>query len=251
MEMNKPITESNKFADQGNATAMPVTDKEWEQLSSDAKQATAIEHELTFFQGIKLYRKAVGWSVALSTTMVMEGYDNALITNFFGLPSFQKKYGTYFPGVGYQVEARWQVALALATNIGLILGSFMNNYLSERFGYRKVMLVSYTVMSGLIFITFFAPSTPVLFLGEVLIGFPWGIAQSCATSYASDICPLVLRGHLTMYVNSAGNWTVASQWHIAGSCGNTTEWSYRIPFAIQWIWPVPLFCVVCFAPESP
>jgi SP family general alpha glucoside:H+ symporter-like MFS transporter len=29
------------------------------------------------------------------------------------------------------------------------------------------------------------------------------------------------------------------------------QWAYRLPFAIQWIWPVPLFVVLWFAPESP
>jgi MFS transporter, SP family, general alpha glucoside:H+ symporter len=31
----------------------------------------------------------------------------------------------------------------------------------------------------------------------------------------------------------------------------TDEWAYRIPFAIQWLWPVPLIAAVSFAPESP
>jgi SP family general alpha glucoside:H+ symporter-like MFS transporter len=29
------------------------------------------------------------------------------------------------------------------------------------------------------------------------------------------------------------------------------EWSYRIPFAIQWIWPAPLMVIAWFMPESP
>jgi SP family general alpha glucoside:H+ symporter-like MFS transporter len=29
------------------------------------------------------------------------------------------------------------------------------------------------------------------------------------------------------------------------------EWSFRLPYALQWIWPVPLFIGVCLAPESP
>lgn len=29
------------------------------------------------------------------------------------------------------------------------------------------------------------------------------------------------------------------------------EWAYRIPFALQWMWPVPLMCGIAFAPESP
>jgi len=32
---------------------------------------------------------------------------------------------------------------------------------------------------------------------------------------------------------------------------NTTKWSYKIPFAVQWIWPVPLFIAALLAPESP
>ena len=31
----------------------------------------------------------------------------------------------------------------------------------------------------------------------------------------------------------------------------TDQWAYRIPFAIQWIWPIPLFIIVTLAPESP
>jgi hypothetical protein len=28
-------------------------------------------------------------------------------------------------------------------------------------------------------------------------------------------------------------------------------WSFRMPFAVQWAWPVPLFIILLFAPESP
>jgi SP family general alpha glucoside:H+ symporter-like MFS transporter len=31
----------------------------------------------------------------------------------------------------------------------------------------------------------------------------------------------------------------------------TGEWSYRIPFAVQWVWIIPLFIIATFAPESP
>lgn len=29
------------------------------------------------------------------------------------------------------------------------------------------------------------------------------------------------------------------------------EWAYKIPYALQWMWPVPLIIGVAFAPESP
>jgi SP family general alpha glucoside:H+ symporter-like MFS transporter len=31
----------------------------------------------------------------------------------------------------------------------------------------------------------------------------------------------------------------------------TTQWEHRIPFAIQWVWPIPLAAILFFAPESP
>lgn len=32
---------------------------------------------------------------------------------------------------------------------------------------------------------------------------------------------------------------------------HTSEWAYRIPFAVQWVWPCFLIPLVYFAPESP
>ena len=36
-----------------------------------------------------------------------------------------------------------------------------------------------------------------------------------------------------------------------GSVQRGGEWAYRIPFAIQWIWPAPLLVATYCAPESP
>lgn len=30
-----------------------------------------------------------------------------------------------------------------------------------------------------------------------------------------------------------------------------TQWAYKIPFALQWVWPLPLMAMISFAPESP
>lgn len=32
---------------------------------------------------------------------------------------------------------------------------------------------------------------------------------------------------------------------------NDTQWAYRIPFAIQWVWVIPIGVGIAFAPESP
>jgi len=38
---------------------------------------------------------------------------------------------------------------------------------------------------------------------------------------------------------------------LKGFVNNTTEWAYRVPYAIQWIWPVPIGIAAFLAPESP
>lgn len=38
---------------------------------------------------------------------------------------------------------------------------------------------------------------------------------------------------------------------LRGLLSRTDEWAYRIPFAIQWIWPVPLIIGIYLGPESP
>jgi MFS transporter, SP family, general alpha glucoside:H+ symporter len=71
-----------------------------------AKSASDREDKMTLLQGIKLYPKAVGWSVLISTCIAMEGYDISLVNNFYAFPPFNRKYGERLPDGTYQVPAR-------------------------------------------------------------------------------------------------------------------------------------------------
>ncbi|KAF9773749.1 hypothetical protein IL306_008377 [Fusarium sp. DS 682] len=221
--------------------------------TSIAKQAAEDEHNLTLLQAIRKYPKAVMWSVLLSTSIIMEGYDIVLISSFFAQPSFREHYGNYQPKTdSWQITASWQNALTNAVSVGTIIGAFANGYFTYKFGYRKVLLTSLVVIVGCIFISFFSPSLPVLLVGQFLCGIPWGVFATMAPAYASEVCPMALRGYLTVYVNLC--WALGqliSAGVQSGFSNTTGHWSYRIPFAIQWAWPVPLFIILFFAPESP
>lgn len=79
--------------------------------------------------------------------------------------------------------------------------------------------------------------------------FPWGIFQTLSIAYASEVCPVILRGYLTTYVNIC--WVLGKQsqsfpeiftfvdwllWTgqilasgvLRGLLSNFTEWAYRI-----------------------
>lgn len=136
----------------------------------NAKAATDKEHKMTLWQGIKLYPKAVGWSLLISTCICMEGYDVCLLSNFYGFPPFNKKYGEQLPDGTYQVPARWQAGLSNGANVGEIIGLFINGYVSERFGYRYTVMTCLTLIIAFTAIFFTAQSVVSLQVAEILCG---------------------------------------------------------------------------------
>lgn len=219
----------------------------------DAKHASDEEHAQTLFQALSANRKAVFWSMCISMSIVMEGYDTILMGNFFGYPQFAKKYGKDYGGkIGYQVSAPWQSGLNMGSTVGTVFGGILNGYLVSKYGYRYVMIGALFFMNAFIFIVFFASSPAVLLVGQILCGFSWGVFAIVGPSYASEVCPTNLRGYLTTYVNlcwAIGQFIAAGV--LEGLIHRQDQWAYRIPFAIQWIWPLPLMVVCFFAPESP
>lgn len=53
------------------------------------------------------------------------------------------------------------------------------------------MQVSLVMMTGFVFITFFANSIQVLTVGEVLCGLCWGVFSTVGPAYSSEVCPFV------------------------------------------------------------
>ena len=77
---------------------------------------------MSLLQGIRLYPKAIGWAAVISVCCVMEGYDIALLGNFYAFPPFNRKYGELQANGTYQVPARWQSGLSNGAQCGQIIG---------------------------------------------------------------------------------------------------------------------------------
>lgn len=143
----------------------------------NAKAATDKEHKMTLMQGIRLYPKAIGWSLLISTCIAMEGYDVCLINNFYGFPPFNRKYGVLGDDGKYQIPARWQAGLSNGANVGEIIGLFINGFVSERFGYRYTVVACLVLVAAFTAIFFTAQNVQTLLVGEILCGIPWGVFQ--------------------------------------------------------------------------
>ncbi|KAI1336499.1 sugar transporter [Xylariaceae sp. FL0016] len=222
----------------------------------DARLATEKEQKMTLLQGIRLYPKAIGWSILISSCIIMEGYDIALVNNFYAFPQFNKKYGQPFTNadgsIDYQVPAAWQAGLSNGAVVGEIIGLLINGWVSERFGYRYTIITCLSLIIAFTAIFFTAQTVEQLLVAEILCGIPWGVFQTLTITYASEVCPVALRGYLTTYINCC--WGIGQMIGIGVLMGNlwrTDQWAYRIPYALQWMWPVPLIIGILFAPESP
>ncbi|KAF2623593.1 general substrate transporter [Macroventuria anomochaeta] len=218
--------------------------------NEEAQHAADDEKSMGLFQAIRLYPKVVGWSVVLSSALIMEGYDRALLGSLYGSSMFNQKYGLLNERTGkWAIQPNWQSALSNGARAGEVIGLLINGFVSERYGYRKTMIGALIAITCFIFVLFFAPNVQTLVVGEVFCGIPWGMFQTLTTQYASEVAPVQLRPILTTFCWVMGQFIAAG---VNRACVlREDQWAYRIPFAIQWIWPLPIAIGVALAPESP
>ncbi|KAK2755092.1 hypothetical protein FQN54_006621 [Arachnomyces sp. PD_36] len=220
-------------------------------LARGARAATRTEHGMTVTEALFVYKRAIAWSAVLSLTLVMEGFDKTLVTDFFAFPSFRRDYGTQTDG-NYQISTSWQASLTSCTLAGEIVGLLLNGFFTDKFGNRKTTLGSLVALSAFIFLSFFAKNLQMLLAAQILCGIPWGIFQTLSTTYAAECTPVALRAYLTSSINLC--WLIGqliSSGVLRTFSHDPSPWSYRIPFALQWIWVVPISVGVLLAPESP
>ena len=234
--------------------SITIGSEQWDlaRITAAAQEVTASDHKIPFRAAVRLYPKAILFSLGISLCLVMEGYDTGLGTSFWALPQFREKYGTRLADGTYQVPVAWQSATGAMSSVGSIIGLLISGVMVDRIGYRYTVLTGLTILTGFIFITFFAQNIVMLFLGNMLCGFPWGMFQSVASAYATDVAPLAVRPLLTSYINLC--WVMGqflSTGVLRSLLNRQDQWAYRIPFGVQWLWPIPIALVTIFAPESP
>ena len=172
---------------------------------ADAKQASNAEKSMSVRDSIKLYKKAICFSLIMSLAVIMEGYDLSLMGSFMGYDSFKQRYGTEVDQNGEPIiSAPWQSGLQNGVQVGSIIGLYLNGWISEKIGYKKTMLGSLVLMVAFIFLPFFAPNIETILAGAVLQGIPWGVFQTLTVTYASEVTPTNLRAYLTTYGKSPG-----------------------------------------------
>ncbi|KAJ9615775.1 hypothetical protein H2200_001852 [Cladophialophora chaetospira] len=222
-------------------------------LIQQAQESDAADRKLSIPEAAKKYKKAVFWSCLHSTALILEGYDVVVINGFFGQSQFKERFGTLNPKTGEKaITAPWQSGLANSALVGELAGLVINSFAQDRFGCRPTYMFFMAWMSIVIFIAVFAPSISVLAFGEAMSGISWGVFQVLTTTYACEIVPTVLRPFVCAYVSLCwGAGILLSSGVLRAVTGLEGNLGWRLPFCLQWVWPVPLLVGAYFAPESP
>ncbi|KAJ4349230.1 hypothetical protein N0V95_004766 [Ascochyta clinopodiicola] len=232
---------------------MDFSDSDTQDLIREAEANDAADRALTVLEALKKYKKAVFWAMFLSTSLIMEGYDVVIMTSFYGQTQFLERFGVLDGATGQKlITPAWQSGLTNSALVGQLAGLVINGFCQDRFGCRRTMMFFMAWMFAAIFIVFFAPSLSVLAFGEAMCGIPWGVFQTLSTTYASEVVPTILRPYVTAYVCMCwGAGILLSSGVVRAMVGVSGDLGWRLPFALQWVWPLPLLVGAYLAPESP
>lgn len=144
-------------------------------VSDDAREGIAKERRMSFGSGCRMYPRAIAWSVVLSLTICMIAFDKVLVSGFLASPAFQRRYGTPV-GINaegetlYEMSAQWQAALLNSATATECIGLLLNGWLTDRYGYKKVVIGSLVAMNLTTFLSFFAINREMLLASQILSG---------------------------------------------------------------------------------
>lgn len=132
------------------------------------------------------------------------------------------------------------------------IGGFGVGFVSDRVG-RKWSCVGACCVSVVgVGIQYAATSRGMLLGGKMVNGLAIGCILASATSWASEICPLRLRGPIqSAIVLSTVLIQAISLVTIRVYVPNLTEHAFRVVFAVQWAWPALTAILFVMMPESP
>ncbi|WP_213806769.1 sugar porter family MFS transporter [Granulicella sp. dw_53] len=198
------------------------------------------------------------WGIALAAAMggLLFGYDWVVIG---GARQF---YEAYF-GLTSEYLIGWANSCAL---VGCFLGSFVAGYLGDRFGRRRVLLVSailFAISSGL---TGWSYSFSSFIFWRIVGGTAIGLSSNISPMYIAEISPAQIRGRLVslnqfaivvgILLAQIANWRIAQPIpeHIAHVAFLQT---WNVQFGWRWMFcavvvPAIAFTIMSlFIPESP
>ncbi|KAF2729957.1 MFS general substrate transporter [Polyplosphaeria fusca] len=103
----------------------------------------------TLWQSIKKYRKVVGYTIALTSAILLYGYDNVVVGTVSGMPKFQQDFGEYASrDQKWTLPSSWLALWNVSSPLGAMLGALLGGWIQDRVG-RRVALGTSSLLSAI------------------------------------------------------------------------------------------------------
>ncbi|RYP93472.1 hypothetical protein DL770_000356 [Monosporascus sp. CRB-9-2] len=244
-------------ASPGADMKLDITEVMAEDTSSDRNSIESGE-DLPLGQAIRRYPKVAGYCLALTTAILLWGYDLVIVSSVTAVPAFQRDFGELFDG-DYIFPATWLSLWLSFGPLGSTVGSVAGGWLQDRIGRRHSLMIG-CIVSAIAVVIIFVANTPsnlearrgVFLLGKTIQGFSVGVIKIQALTYVSENAPTSLRGPAMALFPT---FTLMGQ--LIGSAvvfsieGDGTSKGYLVAFGSQWALSAAPFILSFVLPESP
>ncbi|KAJ5960718.1 uncharacterized protein N7479_007868 [Penicillium vulpinum] len=214
--------------------------------------------QVSLWRSVKKSPRIVGYCFALSSAILLYGYDLVIVATVAAMPQFQIVFGQEYHG-RYIIPTMWLSLWNVSSCIGLMFGSILGGYYQDRGG-RRITLAIGSFLSTIAVAICYISDLPddletrrgVFFAGKLFQGMCIGILLCVTQTYMSEVLPVLLRGPViafypifTLLGQLVGSIVVYT------SLKHTGAESYRLCFASQWPFSAIPFVLAAFLPESP
>ncbi|EOD48664.1 Sugar/inositol transporter [Neofusicoccum parvum] len=182
------------------------------------------------------------------------GYDGVYFTGVSAMDIFIEHFGTpKADGSGYEIKASDLSVMTSMINVGELVGSLTAAPLNDFLGRKGVFLIgAATVIVGVVLQLATDHSHAYIIGGRVILGYGVGAFSSTSPLYIGEVAPTHIRGPLLM----CWQLTLSVSQIVAAAINRGTESlrttaAYRVPMAVQLVFPLLVLAFWWWVPESP
>lgn len=241
-EMEKQeISRATMIEDVANDSDLQLGERLIEEDRNSPLWASALSHKLI-----------LAHSVAAFLAGGVFGYDSVINGASISMPAFLLYFGEHTVTGSLFVPSIWASMWTAMSYLLQAIGGFGIGFVSDSIGRKWACVGAACISVAGVGVQFAATSRGMLLGGKMINGLAIGCIFASATSWASEISPVRLRGPIQsgivlfmVLMQAVGLVTIRVY------IENISPYAFRTVFALQWIWPIAAGLTFTFMPESP
>ncbi|KAG2421192.1 hypothetical protein HFD88_000808 [Aspergillus terreus] len=229
-----------------------------EHVENTTSAANDTAKKTSLIADLKRSPKVAAYCLALTTGILLYGYDLVIVGNVSSMPNFQHDFGRRLDG-HLIIPSLWLGLWNVANPIGGIFGALSGGFVQDRTGRRLALALASLVSAAGVAVAYVSnlPAAidarrAVFFVAKFVQGYAVQMLMCTTQTYMSEVLPPPLRGPLlaffplfTLLGQLVGSVVVFTSLHLPGATG------YLRCFISMWPFSALPLVVAVFLPESP